>query len=72
MAKPIVNNTPAVTIDCTAPEGNAFYILGVVAKILRNSGRSDLVSEYETKATSSDYEHLKDVSKEYINIKFCN
>ena len=52
-------------------EENAFVILGYVKKCMREVGFSpEEILEYARKATSSDYEHLVDVSEAMIDT--CN
>jgi hypothetical protein len=50
-------------------DGNAFYIIGRVCKALRASGQADKVAEYQAKATSGDYDHLLQVTMEYVDIE---
>lgn len=52
------------------PEGNAYNIMGVVVDMLRQiHGWRDAqayIEEYRAKATSGDYENLKEVSKKCV------
>ena len=72
MKTPIVNNQPAIVINRETPEGNAYYIMGTVKRVLRDNGYQNLEREYVTKATSGNYNNLCNVSKEYVNISFVN
>ena len=65
--EPIIGET--VVVEMRGPSGNAYCVLGAVAKALRSTGRGDLVEEYLRKATSGDYENLLKVSGEYVNIE---
>ena len=65
--EPITDET--VVVEMRGPSGNAFCVMGAVAKALRSAGRGDLVEEYLRKATSGDYENLLKVSGEYVNIE---
>ena len=65
--EPITGET--VIVEMRGPSGNAFCVMGAVAKALRSAGRGDLVEEYLRKATSGDYENLLKVSGEYVNIE---
>ena len=65
--EPITDET--VIVEMRGPSGNAYCVLGAVAKALRSTGRGDLVEEYLRKATSGDYENLLKVSGEYVNIE---
>ena len=64
---PITDET--VIVEMRGPSGNAFCVMGAVAKALRSAGRGDLVEEYLRKATSGDYENLLKVSGEYVSIE---
>ena len=48
-------------------DGNAFAIMGRVAKALRQAGQGHLVKEYQNKAMSGDYSNLLRVSLEYVD-----
>ena len=65
--EPITDET--VIVEMRGPSGNAFCVMGAVAKALRSAGRGDLVDEYCRKATSGDYENLLEVSGEYVSIE---
>lgn len=45
-------------IDLTGPQGNAFYLLGLVQSIYSQSGAMDLGQEIVKEMQSGDYEHL--------------
>lgn len=45
-------------IDLTGPQGNAFYLLGLVQNIYNQSGASDLGQKIVKEMQSGDYEHL--------------
>ena len=65
--EPITGET--VIVEMRGPSGNAYCVLGAVAKALRSTGHGDLVEEYLRKATSGDYENLLEVSGEYVSIE---
>ena len=48
-------------------DGNAFAVMGAVARALRRAGQADKVKEYRAKATSGDYNNLLRVSMEYVD-----
>ena len=52
-------------------EGNAFYIMGTVQKILQkihgNQKGTEVYAMYRAEATNGDYEHLKETSLRYCN-----
>lgn len=66
------------SIDCRAPEGNAYVIMGRVISEIRAYARdydskfAVLEGAYQADATSSTYAHLKKVSKQYAKIEFVN
>jgi len=64
--EPITDET--VVVEMRGPSGNAWAVMGAVAKALRENGRGDLVAEYQKRATSGDYENLLKVSEEYVTI----
>ena len=57
-----------VTVILIGEDGNAFAIMGKVARALRNAGHADLVKPYMDEATSGDYNHLLKVTMEYVNV----
>jgi len=64
-------NNEVVIISETSPSGNCFCIMATAQRIMtRNGCPSSLVKEYLQDAMSSDYEHLKNTTKKYINVKF--
>ena len=65
--EPITGET--VIVEMRGPSGNAFCVMGAVAKALRSTGRGDLVEEYLRKATSGYYDNLLKFSGEYVNIE---
>jgi len=60
-----------LTISRSAPEGNAFNILGQVRKILIEAGMTEEAEAYFFKATAKDYETLIEVSQEYAAMAGC-
>ena len=54
----------------SGPSGNAFYILGTVAKLLRNAGHGDEVKTFQDEATKGDYEDLKATIARWISVEF--
>ena len=45
-------------IDLTGPQGNAYYLMGVVLKTFRQSGASELGESIVEEMKKGDYEHL--------------
>jgi hypothetical protein len=50
---------PDIRVQLTGEDGNAFFILGKVAKALRRSGiETEEIDQFLTEAKSGDYDHL--------------
>jgi hypothetical protein len=50
-------------------DGNAFAIMGKVARALRQAGKPELVKPYTEEATSGDYDHLLRVTMKYVDVE---
>ncbi len=50
-------------------DGNAFAIMGKVARALRQAGKPELVKPYMDEATSGDYDHLLRVTMKYVDVQ---
>ena len=61
------NEKPAVQLVGT--DGNAFAIMGKVARALRRAGKPELVKPYMDEATSGDYDHLLQVTIKYVDVR---
>lgn len=61
-------------IDCEAPEGNAFVIMGYVSQLLKAVGRKDEWPEVRKKMMAGDYKNLLKVAREatFDSIEFVN
>lgn len=58
-----------VDVQLTGHDGNAFYIMGVVQKALKNAGATDLdVKEYLDESMSGDYDHLLQTAIKWVNV----
>lgn len=54
-----------ILVDC---DGNAFAIMGTTRRALRRHGIDQAIcDEYEKKAMASDYDHLMQMSIEYLD-----
>lgn len=49
-------------------DGNAFAIMGKVARAPREAGKPELVKPYMDEATSGDYDHLLRVTMKYVDV----
>lgn len=47
-----------IIIDLTGPQGNAYYLMGVVLKTFRQSGAPELGESIVEEMKKGDYEHL--------------
>ncbi len=63
---PLTNET--VAYEPAGPTGNAYWIMGATAKALRRCGHGDKVTEYQSRATSGNYQKLLAVTREYVNL----
>ena len=54
----------------SGPDGNAFFILGKVARLLIDAGHNDEVEAFQTEATKGDYEELKACVGRWISVEF--
>jgi hypothetical protein len=56
-----------VQVKLVGEDGNAFAILGRVSKALKRSGQREAADEYMARATAGDYNHLLQVTMEYVD-----
>jgi len=60
-------NKPKVTL--VGEDGNSFAIMGTVKKALRKAGADkEYVASYFDEATAGDYDHLIQVTMEYVEV----
>ena len=57
-----------VEVVLTGTDGNAFAVMGKVAKALRRAGRRNLVEAYMAEAMSGDYDHLLQTTMRYVQV----
>ena len=55
-----------VRVKLVGEDGNAFAILGRVKRALVKAGHKELAEQYLKEATAGDYDHLLQVSLEYV------
>jgi len=59
-----------IEIDLEGPDGNAFYILGIITRELKAAGATaEQVTEFNTDATSGDYDHLLAVCANWVTFE---
>jgi hypothetical protein len=59
-----------IVIDLSGPQGNAFYLIGVVKQTFRRSGASELGDQIAQEMMSGDYEHLLKTFDLYLGEHF--
>lgn len=58
---------PSIKINIAGPDGNAYYIMGLIQTLLIEIGyNKDQIDEVINDMKSSDYEHLCNVAKKYV------
>ena len=57
-------------IDLSGPQGNAFYLMGVVIKTFRQSGAPELGESIVAEMKKGDYEHLVKTFDLYLGEHF--
>jgi hypothetical protein len=57
-------------IDLSGPQGNAFYLMGVVKQTFRRSGASELGDQIVEEMMNGDYEHLVKTFDLYLGEHF--
>lgn len=62
--------TGKIVIDLTGPQGNAFYLMGVVKDTFRRSGAPELGESIVQEMMKGDYEHLLKTFDLYLGDHF--
>jgi hypothetical protein len=61
--------TEKPTVNLSGIDGNAFIILGTVTKALKQNGADkEYIDKYLEEARSGDYDHLLQVSMQYVDV----
>jgi hypothetical protein len=59
---------PQIKVMLDGEDGNAFAILGRVTKAMRRAGlTAEQIAEYRDAATSGDYDHLLQVTMQWVD-----
>ena len=58
-----------VHVKLVGEDGNAFAIMGRVRKALIQAGHKELAEQYLKEATAGDYDHLLQVTMEYVEVE---
>ena len=60
---------PNVKINLLGPDGNAYAIMGIIARILRQMGKPQSeINEVLKEMMSSDYKHLCEIASNYVTL----
>lgn len=60
---------PEITVQLTGMDGNAFGIIGMVARALRAAGvEQKYIEEYNEQAMSGDYNNLLRTTMEWVEV----
>ena len=60
---------PDVEVQLSGNDGNAFAILGAVAKAMKRAGLSkEDVNEFQSEAMSGDYDHLLQTAMKTVSV----
>jgi hypothetical protein len=60
---------PAITVELTGTDGNAFAVMGAVKKALQRAGVSqEEVSKYVAESTAGDYDNLLRVAMRWVDV----
>jgi len=57
-----------IKLGIVGQDGNAFNILGLASRALKDNGQSELVDEYMTEAMAGDYDHLLRTTAQYFDV----
>ena len=61
---------PKATVKLSGTDGNAFAILGAVRTALRAAGvPAAQIAEFNTEATSGNYDHLLATCMRWVNVR---
>ena len=58
-----------VRVKLVGEDGNAFAVLGKVARALRRAGHEELAKRFTREATSGDYDNLLRKAMEYVEVE---
>lgn len=56
------------TVQLSGQDGNAFNVMGLVARALRKAGQGDKVEGFMAKAMSGDYDNVLRTAMEYCEV----
>ena len=70
ISKKKANGKVKPVIDLTGPEGNSFYLMGVVIETFRRSGAPELGKHIVDEMKKGDYEHVLKTFELYLGDHF--
>ena len=57
-------------VELVGQDGNAFAIMGRVTNAMRRAGVDrEIIKQYQQEAMSGDYDHLLQVTMEYVEVE---
>lgn len=61
---------PQVQVQLTGEDGNAFMILGLVSRAMKEAGiPPDEIAAFHQEATTADYEHLLRTAQAWVEVR---
>ena len=61
---------PEISVQLTGNDGNAFAIMGAVARALRNGGVSkEEIDKYQEESMSGDYDGLLQTAMRWVDVQ---
>lgn len=57
---------PDIEVELVGHDGNAFVVMGRVAKALRRTGHADEIAEFQKECMSDDYDHLLQTCMKWV------
>jgi hypothetical protein len=58
-----------VKVKLVGEDGNAYAVLGKVARALKQAGHGELAKQFMREATSGDYDKLLRTAMEYVEVE---
>ena len=60
---------PDIEVELVGKDGNAFNVLGLVSRAMRQGGcTTEEIEAYQNEATSGDYDHLLRVTMNTVSV----
>lgn len=69
MAESAETRYPEIEVQLSGSDGNAFMMIGKVSRELRRAGvDDDTIKQFQTEATSGDYEHVFATINRWVDV----